>query len=158
MEHPKRIGDRTTMAVMLAFAESGYVQYLPFGENTRRDLVIDDGSRLLRVQCKTGRLRGGAIKFSACSSYRHHRDAKMVTRDYLGQIDAFAVYCRETSAVYLVPIEAVLVRNNGSLRVEASRNNQRSRVRFAADYLVGTVAVSRPAAVVPATLEAAGAA
>ena len=158
MEHPKRTGDRTTMAVMLAFAEAGYEQYPPFGENTRCDLVIDDGSRLLRVQCKTGRLRRGAIKFSACSSYRHHREPRMVTRDYLGQIDAFAIYCRETSSVYLIPIEAAQIRNNGSLRVEPPRNNQRSGVRFAADYLIATVAVSRPAAATSAALEAAGAA
>ena len=82
----------------------------------------------------------------------------MVTRDYLGQIDAFAIYCRETASVYLIPIEAAIVRNNGSLRVEPPRNNQRSGIRFAADYLVGTVSVSRPAAAATATLEGDGAA
>jgi hypothetical protein len=57
MEHPKDIGDRSTLAIMLALRERGYGVYVAFGENTRADLAIDDGQRLLRVQCKTGRLR-----------------------------------------------------------------------------------------------------
>jgi len=66
VEHPKDIGD-TTLAVTLALREAGYAIYMPFGENTRVDLVIDDGNELARVQCKTGRLRGGAVRFRTCS-------------------------------------------------------------------------------------------
>src|SRR3990172_208957 len=53
MEHTKAVGDRTTLAVMLALEEAGYPFLIPFGENTRFDLAIDEGSRLARVQCKT---------------------------------------------------------------------------------------------------------
>jgi len=67
--HPKDIGDRTALAVMLALREAGYAISVPFGENTRYDLVIDDGESLLRVQCKTGRLRKGSIVFATCSTY-----------------------------------------------------------------------------------------
>ena len=37
MEHPKDIGDRTTLAVMLALREVGFAVLVPFGENTRYD-------------------------------------------------------------------------------------------------------------------------
>jgi PD-(D/E)XK endonuclease len=50
MEHPKAKGDRSTLAIMLALQEVGYEVLLPFGENTRYDLVIDDGMTLKRVQ------------------------------------------------------------------------------------------------------------
>jgi hypothetical protein len=70
MEHPKVVGDRSTLAVMLALQVKGYALYLPFGENTRTDLVIDDGTGLARVQCKTGRLREGAIRFPVSSFLR----------------------------------------------------------------------------------------
>ncbi len=96
MEHPKAKGDRSTLAIMLALSEVGYAVLVPFGENTRYDLVIDDGESLKRVRCKTGRLREGGIRFAACSSYAHHPNPKMVVRDYLGQIDYFGVYCPET--------------------------------------------------------------
>ncbi len=82
MEHPKAIGDRSTLAAMLALREAGYALLLPFGENLRYDLIIDDGTALSRVQCKTGRIRDGAIKFKVCSIYAHHPNPKVVLRSY----------------------------------------------------------------------------
>jgi hypothetical protein len=141
MEHPKTIGDRTTLAVLAALREIGYSTLVPFGENTRYDLVIDDGERLYRVQCKTGRLRRGAVIFPTCSSYAHHPNPKMLQRDYKGEIDLFAVYCPETTDVYLIPIDDVEAKRRASLRVLPSRNNQRQRIRDANDYLVASVSV-----------------
>jgi PD-(D/E)XK nuclease superfamily protein len=146
VEHPKAKGDRSTLAIMLALHEAGYDVLVPFGENTRYDLVIDDGVTLKRVQCKTGRLRQGAIRFAARSSYAHHPNPKMIVRDYLGQIDYFGVYCAETGGAYLIPVEdAPQVRANGSLRVAPARNGQRRWIRHAADYEIAEVAVSKTA-------------
>ena len=141
MEHPKAIGDRTTLAVMLALDHAGYPVLVPFGENTRYDLVIDEGYRLARVQCKTGRLRQGAVRFNACSFYAHHRNPREPSRDYLGEIDYFAVYCPETQGVYLVPIEDTPVRRLGSLRIDPPANGQRRHIRFASLYEIATVSV-----------------
>ncbi|MEO5575874.1 MAG: group I intron-associated PD-(D/E)XK endonuclease [Gaiellaceae bacterium] len=134
MEHPEEIGDRTTLAVMLALREAGYRLLAPFGENTRYDLVIGDGRRLARVQCKTGRLREGAVRFAACSSYAHHPNPKASRRDYVGQIDFFGVYCPETGGIYLMPIEDAGVRRQVNLRVASARNVQARRIRLAARY------------------------
>ena len=76
MEHPKEIGDRSTLAIMFAFKIQGWDVLVPFGENTRYDLVVDRGTQLQRVQCKTGRLRNGAVVFRTCSSYAHHPNPK----------------------------------------------------------------------------------
>ncbi len=143
MEHPKAVGDRTTLAVMLALEEAGCPFLIPFGENTRYDLAIDVGDRLARVQCKTGRLRQGAIRFSACSCYGHHARPRDTRRDYHGQIDYFAVYCPETQGVYLIPIDQMPVRVQGALRVEPTRNGQRPGVRHASDFEVAQVVVTR---------------
>jgi hypothetical protein len=67
--------------------------------------------------------------------------AKMVVRDYLGQIDYFGVYCPQTSGAYLIPVEDAQLRKAGTLRVTRARNKQRRRIRLAADYLVAEVAV-----------------
>ena len=61
---------------MLALVDAGYAVSVPFGENTRCDVVIDEGWRLARVQCKTGRLRQGAVRFKVCSVYAHHPNPK----------------------------------------------------------------------------------
>jgi hypothetical protein len=141
MEHPKEIGDRSQLAIMLALRDAGLAVYLPFGENTRCDLIIDDGESLSRVQCKTGRLRLGAIRSAVCSCYGHHRNPGESRRTYQGQIEFFAVYCPETEGVYLVPIEDVPLTSEAALRVEPSRNGQRQHIRHAVTYQMGRVAV-----------------
>jgi hypothetical protein len=133
MEHPKDIGDRTTLAVMLALRDLGLGVLVPFGENARYDLVIDDGRSLSKVQCKTGRLRNGAVRWSVCSNYGHHRNPRVAQRDYHGEVDFFGVYCSETEGVYLVPIAELPVRRQGTLRVEPAKNCQRKFVRPASE-------------------------
>jgi hypothetical protein len=71
----------------------------------------------------------------------HHRSPVVEKRSYHGEIDLFAVYCPETTAVYLVPIMHLPVQRRGSLRVDPPKNNQIDRIRFAADYEVGRVAI-----------------
>jgi PD-(D/E)XK endonuclease len=139
MGHPKAVGETSQLAIMLALDRVGYPVFVPLGENTRYDLVIDEGARLARVQCKTGRLRGGSVRFKACSSYAHHPNPKILKRDYVDEIDYFAVYCVETEAVYLIPVEAVPTRWECALRVEPTRNSQRRRIRSASDYEIARV-------------------
>jgi PD-(D/E)XK endonuclease len=126
---------------MLALQDAGNRVLVPFGENTRYDLVIERAGKFSRVQCKTGRLLKGAVCFRTSSSYFHHPNPKIYVRDYKGQVDLFAVFCPETGAVYLVPIEDVPPMNQASLRVEPARNNQRSGVRLGTDYQIARVAI-----------------
>jgi hypothetical protein len=121
---------------MYALSSLGYELYVPFGENTRCDCIADDGTRLMKVQCKTGRLRRGAVIFKVCSSYAHHRNPVRPQKDYHGEVDAFGIYCRETHSVYLVPI-AEIGHHQASLRVDPPKNGQRKKIRLAADYEIG---------------------
>jgi hypothetical protein len=57
VEHPKDIGDISMLAVTLVLRTLGYGLYLPYGENTRCDLMLERDGFVDRVQCKTGRLR-----------------------------------------------------------------------------------------------------
>jgi hypothetical protein len=139
VEHPKAIGDRSTLAIMWALRAVGYDLLVPFGENTRYDLVIDDGQNLAKVQCKTGRIRNGAIVFKVCSSYAHHPNPKNRFRPYGNEIDYFAVYCPDNGGAYLVPRADVATRFQALLRVEPARNAQRLHVRVAADYEIARI-------------------
>ena len=141
LEHPKVVGDKTTLAVMAALYEAGYDLYTPFGENTRVDLVVEKSGRLVRVQIKSARLREGTVRFSCCSNYGHHPAPALVRRSYHGEVDAFGVYCRETRRVYLIPIAALENKTKAWLRVDPPKNNQRDRIRWAADYEIGRVAI-----------------
>jgi hypothetical protein len=111
---------------------------VPFGENTRYDLILDDAGRLFRVQCKTGRIRFGTVEFSTASSHAHHPNEKPGQRHYQGQVDLFAVHCRQTQGVYLVPIDRLPL-DRAYLRIEPPRNGQRRRIRLAEDYEIARV-------------------
>jgi hypothetical protein len=124
---------------MLALRGLGLAVLVPFGENTRYDLVIDDGEAFSRVQCKTGRLRGGAVRWSMCSNYAHHPNPRVRQRDYHGEVDYFGVYCPETEGVYLIPISDLPIRRQGTLRVEAPSNGQQKFIRYAHLYEIGQV-------------------
>src|SRR5687768_9898995 len=130
-------------------ASAGHAFAVPFGENTRYDLILDEGDELYRVQCKTGRLRDGAIRFATCSSYAHHRNPGATQRPYFGEVDYFAVYCPENGGVYLIPIADIPSRRMATLRVDAPRNNQWRFVRLAANYELATVDTTITCAVVP---------
>lgn len=117
---------------------------IPFGENTRYDLLIEDADEYIRVQCKTGRLVRGSVVFSACSTNFHHPDGEMkrnYRHHYRGQADRFGVYCRGTGAVYLVPVRDV-GKAAASLRVEPCLNKQSKRIRWAKDYAIGAAVSS----------------
>lgn len=134
--HTKMIGDQTEAMVMARLLQVYPVVLLPFGENQRYDMVVDDGERFLKVQCKTGRLKGGAIIFATCSSTYHHpnnQGMRFYRHLYRDQVDLFGIYCRQTDGVYLVPVDEVGT-SLGSLRIAAPKNNQSKKVRWAADY------------------------
>jgi hypothetical protein len=140
-EHPKVVGDKTTLAVMAALYEAGYDLYTPFGENTRVDLIVEWSGEILRIQIKSGRLRDGTVRFACCSNYGHHPAPALVRRSYHGEVDAFGVHCRDTERVYLIPIADLSNRNAAWLRVDPPKNNQHDRIRWAADYEIGRVAI-----------------
>jgi len=134
--HPKAIGDTTQAHVLARLVEQGMSALVPWGENQRYDLATEDDGAFLRIQCKTGRLRRGVIRFNTCSTTYHHpgnRGTEYYQHDYRGDADVFAVYCPDTNGVYLVPVDEVGTRE-GSLRVEPTRNNQSCGIRWAREF------------------------
>jgi hypothetical protein len=129
--HPVDVGHRTEAAILAELVRRGYRVLVPFGVNQRYDLVIETDDGFLRVQCKTGRLRGGVIQFSALSIQSNTRCTQ--TRDYAGEVDLFAVHCPENRGIYVIPAEEVPC-SSMYLRVDPPRNRQRKRVRWAKDY------------------------
>lgn len=112
---------------------------IPFGDNQRYDLILEDGDKLLKVQCKMGRLINGVISFMVSSNRRKTKEHGWGWVSYQGQIDLFGVYCPQVEASYLVPIEDVK-NSSAYLRLEPPRNNQVKGIRWAATYQLGVVA------------------
>ena len=127
-------GDIAEFQVAAALIRQGKRLLRPLSSASGYDLLIDnqDGT-FTRVQCKSGVLRNGCVLFRVYSVSGHVTRAK----GYVGQVDAFGVYCAGTSATYLVPVEAIAgCGHMAALRVEATRNGQRRGVRSAAEFVI----------------------
>lgn len=116
--NPKARGERSEAHILAAVVERGYAPSIPFGNNQRYDIILDDGKNLLRIQCKTGWVENGSLIFQTSSKngFTGKRTA------YTGQIDFFLVYSPETKKVYKVPVEAA-PKNCMYLRLETLKSN-----------------------------------
>jgi hypothetical protein len=129
--HPVDVGQRSETAILAALEARGYLVWLPWGVNHRFDMIVEAGDRLLRIQCKTGRLRNGAVHFRAQSVRCNTKH--VVIRNYIGEVDYFAVYCPDTGGVYIVPCDET-TRSEVTLRLHPAANQQTKGIRWAADY------------------------
>jgi hypothetical protein len=126
------VGQRSEAIILAELVKRGYRVLLPYGTNHRYDLVIDVGDRFLRAQCKTGRLRRGAIEFNTASTRAN--TLRAYTKPYdADQIELFLVYCPETDRVYAVDIGEVGP-GRALLRVDPTANGEAKRIRWAADH------------------------
>ena len=94
--NPKAKGELAEGVILAALLRCGYSVALPFGNNQRYDLIVDNGKRLRRAQCKMGRLKNGRINFKTANG--------RIRRAYHGQADIFLVYCPENEKIYCVPV------------------------------------------------------
>ena len=131
IRNSKSVGDVTQSQVMAALLKRGKKVLMPFGDNSRYDLVVEEDGRFMRIQCKTGKLRQGAIAFSVASS-QYHRGGKR--RNYRGEVDAFGVYCPENEKVYIIPIDELPLVREAKLRLAPPGNSQAKGIRWAAEF------------------------
>ncbi len=123
-------GDVTEAAVLATLVRSGLSVLLPFCADEPYDLVVDarDGA-FVRLQCKTARItRPGLLVFNSFST-----DHGGGARSYVGRADVFGVFCPAIDRVFVVPVRDT-ARSKTSLRLEAARNGQERRIRYADDY------------------------
>ena len=113
----------------------------PLSERQRYDLGLEIGDRILRVQCKWGRLIEGEVIHVRLATSRYDGHSYIRTNYELGEIDAVAVYCEELDSVFLLPIELVAGRSFIHLRVKPAKNGQRASINSEADFrLSGAIA------------------
>lgn len=106
----------------------GCVVLLPFGNNQRYDLVVDEDGLFVRVQVKTAWQEKGCVcfKVNSVNAFTGKRSV------YHGAADVFMVYSPHTDLVYRVPVSEC-----GSsavwLRIDPLQS-PRQKVRWAVDY------------------------
>ena len=136
-------GNLTEARILAAFVAAGYLVSVPFGAGHKYDFVVDDSTRLFRVQCKTGRVKNNVLLFNAYSQSGNGA----VKMSYRGLADLFAVLNPADDQVYLVPVNEVGV-TDVSLRLAPTLNKQEQGVRWAEHYLLRQLVFSGRGAMV----------
>lgn len=126
----KSKGQLSQAIVLAKLVESNMRVLIPFGDNERYDLAVDQDGILIRIQCKTGRLNDSSIVAKSCSNVG---SASYTNRDYRGEADLFSVYSPQTHAVYLVPVMSV-GRTGFSLRLKDKGPLKRGNALYAPSY------------------------
>ena len=116
-------GNIAELAVAYEAAKLGIVVFRPVGEGSRYDLIFDLGERLLRVQCKWARRRGGVIAVN-CESCRRTALGFQRRKYTEAEIDGIAAYSPDLQRCYFLPVELVANHRELSLRIEPAKNNQ----------------------------------
>lgn len=126
----KDIGEKSEAIILSDLLIKGYHVSIPFGNNQRYDLIVDDGKKLYKVQCKTGRYVRGGIVFNTCSTNGFTGKVK----HYNGEIDFFLVYSPYNNCIYKVLVQDSTLRSM-LLRIDLPKNNQSKKTKWANDYL-----------------------
>ncbi|WP_254765861.1 group I intron-associated PD-(D/E)XK endonuclease [Salinilacihabitans rarus] len=130
MGNSKDIGDETEAVIISHLVADGYSVAIPFGDNDRYDLVVDDEENLYRVQCKTAwRNKERTIRFNTHSQTT--KDGQYHERTYHEEIDGFLVRYPENDRLYWIGIDDA-TEQKMELRFEARIDHP--SINWAADY------------------------
>jgi prevent-host-death family protein len=142
MQGPNLKGAIAEAEVAAAAVKLGIPVYKPVAEHGRSDLILEVGQRLLRVQCKWGRLDPdrGVIEVGLQTN-------RLTPRGYVqtsyteDEIDVVAVYCGGLDRCYLLPTHLVVNRRGIWLRLSPTENGQRACINLASEFeFAGAVA------------------
>ena len=123
-------GDETEAAVIHRLVSAGYSVSVPFGDNEKYDLVVDDVGDLYRVQCKTAwQNKDQTIRFNTHSQTT--RNGNYHEETYHGEVDAFIVRYPETETLYWIGIEDATTQKM-ELRFDAQIDHP--SINWAVDY------------------------
>lgn len=128
----KQKGNLTELQVITYLYSLGYQCSIPYGENSRYDLIADINGHLIKIQVKTSSIKNSnsdAIVFS-CRSSRVNSTGCINARYSKDQIDYFATYW--DNQCYLIPVEECSV--SKTLRFAYPNTGQKTGITLAKDY------------------------
>jgi hypothetical protein len=97
-ENSKDRGDETEAKIIYTLISSGYSVSVPFGDNDKYDLIVDDSEALYRIQCKTAwTTKKGTMRFNTHSQTT--KNGEYHERTYHGDVDAFAIRYPENGKI-----------------------------------------------------------
>ena len=116
------------LAVATRLMKEGWNVLVPYGENTRYDLVAERDGRFVRIQVKYVTPKEGVLKVN-CRSSNNWSVLPYTAKE----IDSSAIYDAIAETVYFVPVGGMR-KSAMVLRLDPTKNHQKANVRFAREF------------------------
>lgn len=130
MAEKKRQGSIGEVMVVAEAIRRGYKVAIPWGEDSKYDLIVDRSGKLERVQCKYTKSNGEVV-IARCRSANNWSQIKYSCDD----IDWLAIYDLTSQKCYFIP-SSILEEGRAqiNLRIKPTGNNQNKGVLWAKDF------------------------
>jgi hypothetical protein len=129
-QNSKDRGDETEACAIQKLIKRGFSVSVPFGDNDKYDLIVDDGEQLYRVQCKTAwENKAETIRFNTHSQTT--KDGEYHETNYSDVVDAFLVRFPPIEQFYWIPINEATTQKM-ELRYEAEIDHP--SINWAGEY------------------------
>ncbi len=125
----KQLAKEGELRFAAEFVRQGWNVFLPYGDDSPIDLLIEKSGEFKRVQVKTTSPINGAVICRLKSS--NNWQVKKYTKK---EIDFFGIYDVENKKGYFIPIEEVEGMTEIYLRINEAKNNQKEGIRLAQNY------------------------
>ena len=104
MRNTKDKGDETEARIIHELIAHGYSVSIPFGDNDKYDIVVDDDGELYRVQCKTAWTnKDDTMRFNTHSQTT--KEGKYHENVYHGEVDSFLVRYPKNERMHWIDID-----------------------------------------------------
>lgn len=106
----KAQGDHGVLKAMEYYSSKGYLLSLPFGDNLKYDLLVDDGKKIYRIQCKTSTFEskhktGYVVRLATAGGNRSwNKVISTITED---QADFVFIWCADET-LWEIPVKDIL--------------------------------------------------
>ena len=125
-------GLTTELLCTLKFIEYGYIVSIPYGNNSRYDLLVDTGKQIFRIQCKTASLQtNGSYLVKTANSVNTMTKNKI--KHYTKEEIDFIVTVIEDKLVF-IPAEMIQTINSKIFRAELPKYGSKSNCNLISDY------------------------
>lgn len=116
------------LAFTYRMIEKGWKVFTPLDQNSRIDMILDIGGKLLKIQIKYCTPYRGCLRIDL---ERRFRKTNHFTMD---DLDAVGVFDAVNSKCYLIPFDKIHPHQGIWLRVQKSMNKQQKGIHWAGEY------------------------
>ncbi len=122
------------LEVLTDLSRNGFEIFLPLNGASRTDAIVVHDGTPYKIQIKYRALKSTGVIVLTNGNPNGSNHNKNV-RYNIGDFDVLAVYCPETDSCYYIPAEEMIGSLTAmNLRVNPTKNNQSTGVRWAKNY------------------------